>query len=217
MISIGGVPAVEKMLRSLRAEGIRDISIVRGYCPEALAPSGVECLDNPRFDTTGELVSLATARPAIKDDVVIAYGDVIFKRYILHELLSSDAPITIVVDGSRSFVELGRTADRVQVSGPPPAVYDDREFHLVKMADDLPDERADGEWVGMMRARGEGTQRLLEALDEIMAQPEGEQADMAALFNRLVERDPRAVRVVYIEGDWIDINSLQDVARGQAG
>ena len=215
MISIGGVPAVEKMLRSLRAEGVREISIVRGYRPEALAPSGVSFFDNPRWSATGELVSLQSARSAIKDDVVIAYGDVIFKRYILHELLSSDAPITIVVDGSRSFVEFGRTADRVQVSGPPPALYDESEFHLVKMADDLPDERADGEWIGMMRTRGDGTQRLCAALDAVLAEPGGEEADMSRLFNRLVADDPRAVRVIYIDGDWIDINSLKDVARGQ--
>ena len=104
MIPVSGTPAIEKMLQSMRAEGIKDISVVRGYRPEALEPAGVKFFDNPGWEENGELGSLAAAREAVKSDTVIAYGDVVFKRYILHLLLSSDAPITLVVDGSRSFL-----------------------------------------------------------------------------------------------------------------
>jgi hypothetical protein len=65
----------------------------------------------------------------------------------------------------------------------------------------------------MVRLRPEGTERLVAALDEVRAEPGSERLDMSALFNRLVERDPRAVRVVYVSGDWVDINDLADVAK----
>ncbi len=214
MIPIAGTPAIEKMLQSLRAEGIRDVSIVRGYKPEALTPAGVTLFDNPRWQETGELGSLEVARDVIKGEVLIAYGDVVFKRYILHELMSSDALITVVVDGSRSFLASGRSADRVRVSGPPPDLYDESEFYLERIANHLPDEDVDGEWIGMLRTRGEGTVQLLRALDEVLAKPGGDELEMSAVLNRLIESDPLAVRVLYIQGDWIDINSLADVAKG---
>jgi len=214
MIPLGGTPAVEKMLQSLRAEGIKDISIVRGYKPEALAPAGASFFENPNWEQNGELGSLAAARPALKGEVLLLYGDVVFKRYILHELVSSEAPITIVVDGSSGFIESGRSVDRVSVSGPPPTRYDETEFHLQEMATDLPDDRTSGQWIGMARTKGEGTERLVEVLDELLAEPGSERLDMCAVFSRLVEKDPECVRVLYVQGDWIDINTVADVAKG---
>jgi phosphoenolpyruvate phosphomutase len=213
MITVSGKPAVERMLESMRAEGIKDISIVRGYKPDAVTPAGASFYDNPRWEQNGELGSLQAARPALKGEVLIAYGDVVFKRYILHELLSSDAPITLVVDGTRSIVESGRAGDRVEVSAPPPARWEEAEYWLERMAPDLPDDRTSGEWIGMVRLRPEGTDRFVAALDAILAEPGSEQLDMSAVFNRLVEEDPKAVRVVYVSGDWIDINDLADVAK----
>jgi phosphoenolpyruvate phosphomutase len=213
MISVGGTPAIEKMLQSMRAEGIRDISVVRGYKPEAIKPAGVTFFENPEWEENGELGSLSSARSALSGEVVVAYGDVIFKRYILHLLLSSDAPITLIVDSSLSFIEEGRVVDRVRVAGPPPSPYEEAENWLEGIGTDLPDDEVTGQWIGMFRMRGEGTDLFREAFDEVAQASGSEVLDLCAVFNRLADRDPRSVRVIYVEGDWIDINSLGDVVR----
>jgi hypothetical protein len=66
----------------------------------------------------------------------------------------------------------------------------------------------------MLRTSAEGTEKLRVALDEVMAEPGAETLDMCAVFNRLVEQDRKAVRVFYVQGDWIHIDSLADVAKG---
>lgn len=213
MIPVNGMPAIERMLQSMRAEGLKDISIVRGYKPEALAPAGATFYDNPRWEETGELGSLAAARTALKGEVLIAYGDVVFKRYILHELLSSDAPVTLVVDGTRSIVDSGRAGDRVKASAPAPARWEESDYWLERMSRDLADDQTDGEWIGMARMRPDGTESFAAVLDELLAEPSPERIDLGALFDRLAKRDPRAVRVIYVSGDWIDINDLTDVAK----
>jgi len=166
MITVNGVPAIERMLQSMRAEGLKDISIVRGYKPEAIAPAGASFFENPRWAETGELGSLAAARSALKGEVLLAYGDVVFKRYILHELLSCDAPIAVVVDGTRSIVTSGRNGDRVEVSKRAPDRWEEAEYWLERMGTDLPDDRTDGEWIGMVRMKPEGTERFAAALFE---------------------------------------------------
>ncbi len=216
MIPIGGTPAIEKMLQSFRAESVKDISIVRGYAPEALAPMGATLIDNPGWEQNGVLGSLAAARAALKGEVVIAYGDVVFKRYILHELMSSEAQITIAVDGSRSLLEAGRSFDRIKASGPPPSHYDESDFQLVKAGSDLPDGETDGVFIGMMRTKGEGTERFIEAFDAVVAQSGSEGLDLCAVLNQLTQTHPGSVEVMYVQGGWIDINSLADVARGGA-
>jgi phosphoenolpyruvate phosphomutase len=213
MIPVSGTPAIERMLQSMRAEGIKDISIVRGYQPQALAPGGVTLFDNPDWEDNGELGSLAAAREALKGEAVIAYGDVVFKRYILHLLLSSEAPVSIVVDGSRSFLGSENSVDRVKVFGPPASSYVEAENWLEAIAEDLPDDQSDGEWIGMLRVRGEGAEMLLESLDAILARPDSAQLDLCAVLSHLAHRDPRTIRVIYVQGGWVDINSLADVAR----
>jgi phosphoenolpyruvate phosphomutase len=213
MIPIGGVPVIEKLVQHLRAEGVRDISIVRGYCGEALSPEGATYYDNPRWQQTGELASLAAARTALKGDVVFAYGDLIFKRYILHELMTSDAVITLVVDVSKSFLETGRRADRVKLSAPPPSSYDEGEYSLTAISANLPDAETHGEWIGLARSTTEGTELLHRALDEILDRPGGDQLDMSALFTRLIESGTE-IRASFVQRDWIDINGVQDVAEG---
>ncbi|MEE8314426.1 MAG: phosphoenolpyruvate mutase, partial [Myxococcota bacterium] len=157
MIPVRGIPVIEKLVQNLRAEGVRDISIVRGYCGEALSPEGATYYDNPRWQQTGEIASLASARAALKGDIVFAYGDLIFKRYILHELMTSGAAITLVVDASKPFLDTGRRVDRVTLSAPPPATYDEDEYSLAAISADLPDAETHGEWIGLGRSSAEGT------------------------------------------------------------
>ncbi len=216
MIPIGGKPAIEKQLQHLRAEGVRDISVVRGYKPKGLAIDGVTFFDNHRWQQTGELSSLSEARSALKGDVVLAYGDILYKRYILHELMASDAPITLVVDGSREFLESGKQGDRVQASAPPPSGYDESEYTLVAMGHDIPDGVATGEWIGLARLRGEGSTRFADLAAELLTRPGGEKLDIAAVFDSLAREHGYPIRVIYVQRDWVDINSMADVARGHA-
>ena len=215
MIPLGGVPVVEKQLAHLRAEGIREIAIVRGYRAEAVCPAGVKLVDNPDFAETGELGSLGCARDQLRGDVVVAFGDIVYRRYVLHELLASDAALTVVVDGDRSFLGRGRV-DRVRASGRPTPGYDETRYQLLDVTADLGDDEADGQWIGLLRARGEGTTWLADAVDRLLACPGGERRDLAALLRHLVKDRGVPVRVVAIHGGWVDINSLDDVARGNA-
>jgi phosphoenolpyruvate phosphomutase len=214
MIPIGGVPVIEKLIQHLRAEGVRDIAVVRGYGREALQPDGVTLFDNERWADTGEVASLAAARAALTGEVVIAYGDLLCKRYILHELLASPAPITIVVDGSRSFLQTGKPADRVRVSGPPPPGYDEREYTLVEMGPGLADERTHGEWIGLVRCQEAGTEALAAALDAVARRPDGDMLALDAVLDAVARKGSVPVRVLYIQRDWTDIDALPDVAQG---
>ena len=60
---------------------------------------------------------------------------------------------------------------------------------------------------------GVSTQTSREAFDEVVQKEGSENLDLCAVFQHLAQQDPRSVRVIYVQGDWIDINSLDDVAR----
>ena len=64
----------------------------------------------------------------------------------------------------------------------------------------------------MLRARGAGRGQLLEALEQLRAEPGFERKDVPDLVNRLVENG-HAPQVQYISGHWMDINNLDDLQR----
>jgi len=211
MVHVGGEPIINKLLQHLRTEGVRDLSIVRGWAKDKLVPPGVTLFDNDRWDSTGELASLHAAREAIRGDVLIAYGDLLVKRYIVHDLLSSAAPLTIVVDVSRQF-RSAQEVDLVELSGRVPAPFEDSACTLRRVASDLPESKADGEWAGLLFTRGAGTEMMRAALAELMAKPGGERLSMGDLLNHMVERMGAEIHVVFVRGDWIDIDTFADIA-----
>lgn len=210
MIPVGGEPVISRMVRHLRACGVRDIHVVRGYRGEAITLQGVTFETNERFEETGELRSLACARAAIADDVVVVYGDLLVKRYVLHELLASASEIVIVVDLSRDFLGRGRVADRVRLAGPRAPRYDESPRRLVAMSEQLEDAETDGQWIGLMRARGPGAVRLAACLDAVLGEAGGEKLAMSAVIMRLIETGS-TVDVLTIQNDWSDVDEVEDV------
>ena len=218
MLPVAGEPLLERLIRQLRSEGVRDIGVVRGYCAQAVTPRGVRLFDNRRFMETGEVGSLACALSMLESDVVIAYGDIVLRQHLLHELLCADAPITILVDPRREALERGPRAprDAVLASSPPTLLFDERPVYLARMGPEQEGSRAHGCYMGLMRVRRAGAPLFRRALERVLAQPRGEQSELHAVLNALVSEAPEAVRVLYVQGDWLDINSLLDLARSQA-
>ena len=67
--------------------GVRGRTVVRGYRKEASPAGGITVVDNDGYAETGEVASLACAMPQLEGETVVAYGDVLFRRYILDDLL----------------------------------------------------------------------------------------------------------------------------------
>ncbi len=112
MLPIAGKPLLRWLVDAFKKVGVNDITVVGGYRADAIASStdaaGIKLVVNERYAETNELASLATALDALESDVVISYGDLLFRSYILRDLVGGDAPFTVVVDSSLT----GRRAAR---------------------------------------------------------------------------------------------------------
>ncbi|MCR0984821.1 phosphoenolpyruvate mutase [Roseomonas populi] len=213
MVDIRGQSLLQRLVGTLRESGVRDVSVVRGERKEAVTLQGVRMVDNDRHATTGEAMSLACARDAIKGETVVAYGDVLFRRYILDSLLTSRADVVVAVDtlgaqprpGHRDLV----TADR-RFSGD---YLDDRPAHLVRLAADVPAAECHGEWMGLARFTARGAEWLREEIAAMEAEGVLEGADMPLLLTRLAAKHP--VRVKYFSGHWLDVDTLTDLAEAR--
>ncbi|MBM4228573.1 MAG: phosphoenolpyruvate mutase [Gammaproteobacteria bacterium] len=208
MLPIGGKPLLRHLVDKFKKRGIDEITVVAGYKSESIDVQGIRLLVNQEHASTGELSSLACATGEFSDDMVLSYGDLLFRSYILRDLTGHKAAITVVVDSKQR--DNRQTADLAWCSQ-----ADDRSMWgqavlLRKIAAADGDTPPHGRWIGLVRVRGEGRQWLERTLGELQARPDFAQLGLPDLLNALVERG-HPVHVWYVNGHWLDVNSLKDL------
>ena len=213
MLKIRGKPLLQRLVDEFRKYGVNDITVVAGYKSESLDVSGVDMRLNSRYDSTGELYSLACARDKFNDDMLIIYGDLLFRSYILQDLLEWDGEIVIVVDSLTDVTETG-SRDYVWCDRPDDRSIFMQDVRLQRMAGEtIPGaDQPSGRWTGMMRVRTQGRMWLEQALDELENQAGFDQLTLPDLLNHLVGQG-RTITVHYINGHWLDVNSVNDIDR----
>jgi len=215
MLDIRGRSLIRRQIESFAASGVRQVSVVRGYGKAGVTPVGAELFDNDRYADTGEVYSLAAAQTRLEGEVVVAYGDILFRNYILSGLLAAAGDIVIAVDSLGRFNEGdGRPRDLVAGDRPPAADYlDESPPDLVRVGPDVSGDRLAGQWIGLVRFSARGADWLCEELDRLRAEGLIETADMPLLLTRLAARHP--VKLHVFSGHWLDVNTVPDLAEAR--
>lgn len=221
MVEIQGRPLLAHIVAAYNAAGIKKIDVVTGYRGDQVALPAIRRVENPDYADSSELLSLAhglAADDGGDGDLLISFGDVIFKRYILDGLNEPDADFVIAVDADwQASVNRERAADYVRCSEPNSRRAFYREIVLEAAGEDLPPEERHGEWMGLMKVAAPALPRFRELVAELAAEPANRRAKLHRLLNELVARGER-VRVVYTTGHWLDVDTLDDlVAAGSFG
>jgi phosphoenolpyruvate phosphomutase len=210
MVDIRGKPLLHQLLGTLEECGIVDVTVVRGYRKETIPTSGITVVDNDAYADTGEAASLACARAQLQGETTIVYGDVLFRRYILDELLDSAADVTVVVDSMH--VSSANPRDLVTATiGNTRRYHDDEPALLTGVAADP--AVASGQWIGLMHLSARGTQLLRAELEAMQAEDVLARADLPAVLLRISLHYPIAVH--YVTGHWLDVDTTADLAEAR--
>jgi phosphoenolpyruvate phosphomutase len=214
MVKVSGKPLLSHIVSAYNSTGIKRIQVVRGFRPEAIDLTGLSYTDNPDYQGTGELLSLACALEADDDDsrnLFISYGDVLFKRYIIDLLEEPDDEIVIAVDTAwRESVNRDRPADYVICSEPHSRHVFYRTVYLETMAESLPEQSCHGEWMGFLKIATTTLPAFRELVTCMAADDRNAKAKLYHLLNELIARKHR-IRVIYTTGHWLDVDDLEDV------
>ncbi len=214
MVEVRGQPLLAHIVTAYNAAGLKNLTVVRGYRPAAIALPGLHYADNAEYEDTGELWSLACGLEHPGEtggDLYVSYGDVIFRRYIIDLLAEPADDFVIVVDADwRESANRGRGADYVRCSEPHSRQAYYREIWLERCDAGITEPECHGEWMGFLRVRAGAVPRLRELVAAMIAEPAGRRAGLSELLNRLVAAGEK-VRVIYTTGHWLDVDSVADV------
>ena len=215
MVSIGGVPLLHKLVAQFRASGIRRIVVIRGYAADKVHAPDVEFVDNDEFEGTGELLSLSKALNYLEGEVILSFGDILFRKHILNNLVAEEHDIVIAVDAAweRRQNATGYI-DYVTATRPYALRYDEEEVFLTATGPRLDRENIHGEWIGLMKMTSRGSAQVKAALADMARRADFRTLRFDDLFKYLLEQKQR-VQVLYITGHWLDVDDLDDLSLAQ--
>jgi phosphoenolpyruvate phosphomutase len=212
MLEVQGAPVIEKGINSLREAGVRDITIVTGYKPDAFSAGTVSYVHNASWESQGEVGSLLAAGDQLTGPLLVGYGDVVCRDWVIKNLVESPHQITVTVDYAKSERRSRKSIDYAIVTPERPDGVIEQDYELKCIGENIDPTEASGEWIGVVRFSEEGTQVLTRVLEDLSSKGIDIAGwSMPQLINHIVETDSCPVNVQYIHDSWLDIDDIRDL------
>jgi choline kinase len=231
MVKVAGRPMLHHQLDALRAAGITDVVVVRGY-KGTLIDGGTHPLrfvENPEWERNNILASLIYAAAEMDRGFFFAYSDIVYAPVVAARLAqaarSEAASAALVVDRRWSDAYVGRTLHPVPEAELAATTGTGDEIRIAKVGKQVvPQEQAAGEFIGLAWFSAAGAQALLGVWQQALATggleaPFGRaralrHAYLSDAFNALADAGHR-LAPVFIDGQWREIDTGQDLAAAQ--
>ncbi|ALS62857.1 MULTISPECIES: phosphoenolpyruvate mutase [Pandoraea] len=214
MLPVAGKPLLRWLVDGFKKQNVNDITVVGGYRADAIDTAGITLAINERFAETGELASLARVGDAFAHDTVISYGDLLFRSYIVRDLVESDADITVVVDSTAATTANASVRDFAYCSSGDDRGLFGQQVLLEKISGDATDagRTPNGRWIGLLGVRGEGRAQVQRVFTTLQARADFDQLGVPDLINALVA-DGAKIDVQYVHGHWRGVNDMEEFRR----
>ena len=228
MVEVAGRAILHRQLDALAAAGVDDVVVVRGYLGDRIAPPAggppLRFVENPDWAENNILTSLLFAEAEMAGGFMFSYSDIVFAPEHARRLAEAPGPVAMVIDRRWRDAYEGRTlhpvseAELARVEGNGAAATVTRVGKRLVSADE-----ACGEFIGLARFSAEGAAALVEVWREALAHgrrtPFGaagslDQAYLSDGLNAMAARG-LALRPLFIDGLWREIDTEQDLARAQ--
>ena len=221
MVTVSGRPLLHHTVDRLCAAGSSDIVVIRGYAADQIQCPNVRFVDHQNWMNTNVLGSLFAASKEITGDVVIVYGDIVFRSAVIAASANSSEPIVPIVDVEWREAYTNRVqhplAEAEKVKFGPDGLIE----KIGKL--NVSATEADAEFIGMLRLNGTGAAQLSSAFAEAEKRFNGRPFETAARFEtayltdllQFMIRNGEQMTPAKIRGGWREIDTPEDLERAE--
>ena len=218
LLEIGDKTILSRELENLRACGIHDIVVVRGYQGEKIRYPAIRYYDNRDYRDTGILRSLFHAEGEMGDEFVFCYSDILYTKEVLELLLRDRSDISLVVDTDweshyhQRHQHPASEAELVRVEGE----------RIIQIGSNiLSSDDVYGEFIGLAKFSKKGAEILRANYEwaienyKVRAFQQAASLDEAYFTDMIQELIDKGYPVhhVNIRGGWAEIDTLEDFDR----
>jgi len=233
LIDVNGQSILERQISIFKKLGIFDITVIIGPYTEKFTFKNISFIQDKNYLEHDILSSLMLARTIMYDDIIVAYGDVIFDEHILQPLINFKDLIGLGVDlnweknydGRKQ--ELKQEATTIQIKNNMcTKIVDGRELAKSKIKDNSKSsdykKQKLGEFVGLMRLSKRGSSIFIKRYEELINShigsfheaPSISQAYFTDMLQELIDNDIEILPIP-IQGKWCEIDTMEDLKRAK--
>ena len=216
LVPFMGKTLLERQVTTLRSKDIADIHIATGYRADQIEALGFETSFNERFDKTNMVESLFSARAFIEncqEDLVIAYGDIIYREENLATLLSSDEEVSLMIDEDWFLLwslRLENPLDDAET-----LMMDDNGYitELGKKPEDY--NKIQGQYTGLIKIRTDKIADFIKFYDHLDKKAHYDGQDfynmyMTSFLQLLIDSGWK-VKAAIVKNGWLEVDSVDDL------
>jgi len=226
MVPLAGTPLLKRQIDTAREVGITDLHVATGYREDVITYAGVAKHYNPEYATTNMVESLFCAEEIMDDDLIVAYGDIVYQPDVLQAIIDSPHPVSVVVDLEWQRYWAARQEDPIIDAETMKLRGDGTILELGKKPTSLDDIQ--GQYIGLMKFTREALvdiRSFYHSLDRNATYDGKTFPNMyMTSFLQLIADRFMPLHAVFIRYGWMEIDAPSDLAftdflyrRGVAG
>ena len=223
MLDFGGKTLLQRQLESYRQNGIKDISLVRGYKKEKINYKDIKYFENKDYKNNNILNSIFYAEKIINGNIIISYSDILFDKSVVERTLKSDHDISVVVDIDWRGYYVGRKDHPISEAE---NVIFNSNNEVEKIGKiNTGNEEVHGEFIGMIKLSNRGTEIFKEHFHRLKKIYWNKPFQRAKIFQKAYLTDfiqelvdiGIKVHCVIIESGWKEIDTVEDYKKALVG
>ncbi len=203
---IAGKTLLQWQLESLRAAGISEILVVRGYRMELLV-GDFKTVDNLSWEQTNMAGSLACAEAWLASGpTIVSYSDIVYHPDHVRVLASSEATVAITAD--RLWLDLWRLRSDDPLADA--ETFREAEGLLLEIGGKPTTvDEIQGQYMGMLFFQPSGWSALHALYRRLNSETQA-RLDMTTWLNLALEQEI-AIQTRYVEGRWCEVDCQNDL------
>jgi choline kinase len=217
LIDINGISLIQRQINLLKEKKISKITIIRGYKLDEFQLNDVNFVNDKKFNEHDQLGSLISGMHEIKDDILIIFGDILFDKNIIQQMIASKEEIAVAVDSDWKKSYIKRMDNPIELAGK--VLIKNKQ--ILEFSENLPIKKEGfeiAEFLGLIKIKKNKTEKIKNLLKELMQNHKGKFHDAksfqyAKLTDFLQELITLKFKItpVFINGNWCEIDTPMDL------
>jgi len=215
LVPLLGKSLLERQTEVLKSAGLTNIHIATGYRKDQIEKLGYNTSFNPLFDKTNMVESLFSALEFIEgeEDLIIAYGDIVYQKNNLDKVLASNDEIALMIDKEwKAFwsLRLENPLDDAET-----LKLNDEGFvtELGKKTESYDDVQ--GQYTGLIKIRGDKVSDFINFYNSIDKTLNFDGQDfnnmyMTSFLQMMIDSGWKA-KAVLVNNGWLEIDTVEDL------
>ena len=214
LLNFQGQSLLQHQLDTLSQAGIEQVTVVGGHGLGALRKLGLHCIENPDYKVTNMVHSLFCARALMtgEEDLIIAYGDIIYQPENLAVVLNTPGDWVLMSDLGWHDYWSARFTD---VLADAESFITDGLGRVRQLGDKVNDHRLiQGQFTGLMKVSAAAVRRL-ESLYQQLSADAALSASLPNMYmTEFIQQAIHAgwqVTAAEVNHGWLEFDSLSDL------